>query len=136
MSTNYKMWAPKCAYPTCNNKVGYHKRYPKLDKTMGFKWKIACEDHRKVKKWEFDAWKVAVGCENADTRYGFKCTSTITGPEQIDVHHVDGNKHNSDPSNLERLCRNCHGRVTLENGDHRNRYTNAVTLNPDLFEVA
>ena len=60
MSTNYKMWAPKCAYPTCNNKVGYHKRYPKLDKTMGFKWKIACEDHRKVKKWEFDAWKVAL----------------------------------------------------------------------------
>ena len=136
MTTDYKMWAPKCAYPTCNNKVGYHKRYPKLDKTMGFKWKIACDDHRKIKKWEFDAWKIAVGCENADTRYGFKCTSTITGPEQIDVHHVDGNKHNGDQSNLERLCRNCHGRGTLENGDHQNRYTNAVPLNPDLFEFA
>lgn len=130
----YKLWAPKCAYPTCNNLVGYHKRFPKVDGTRGYKWKIACEPHRHAKKAEFDAWKMAVGCENSDTRYGFKCTSTITGPEQIDVHHRDGNRHNSDPNNLERLCRNCHGRITKENGDHLNRYTNALDLDPNLFE--
>lgn len=134
MTTDYKMWAHRCVYPGCINKVGYHKRYPKKNGTTGFKWKIACEEHRNAKKWEFDEWKMAAGCENADGHYGFPCTSTITSPSMIDVHHKDGNKHNSDESNIERLCRCCHGRVTVENGDHLNRYDNRVPLDPKVFE--
>jgi hypothetical protein len=131
----YKLFAPKCAYPTCNNLVGYHKRYPKVDGTRGYRWKNACEEHRGQKKHEFDKWKLELGCENSDARYGFKCTSTISRPAQIDIHHKDGNRYNTSENNLERICRNCHSRVTIENGDHLNRYTVTTYLNPKLFEI-
>ena len=31
-------------------------------------------------------------------------------PNARDVHHLDGNHLNNDPSNLERICRSCHNR--------------------------
>jgi len=131
----YKLFAPKCAYPTCLNLVGYHKRYSKQDNTRGYRWKNACEEHRGKKKHEFDKWKMELGCENSDARYGFKCTSTITSASQIDIHHKDGNRYNGSTDNLERICRNCHSRITVENGDHLNRYTVTTYLDPNLFEL-
>lgn len=41
---------------------------------------------------------------------------------QLDVDHIDGNKKNYDPSNLQTLCANCHRLKTLVNGDHLNNY--------------
>ena len=29
-------------------------------------------------------------------------------PRQMDVHHIDGNHRNNDPTNLKTLCANCH----------------------------
>ena len=39
-------------------------------------------------------------------------------PAQLDVDHIDGNRANSDPSNLQTLCANCHRLKTHLNGDH------------------
>lgn len=40
---------------------------------------------------------------------------------QLDVDHIDGNKNNSDPSNLQTLCANCHRLKTLINRDFDNK---------------
>jgi 5-methylcytosine-specific restriction endonuclease McrA len=54
---------------------------------------------------------------------------------QLDINHIDGNRHNADPSNLEVLCRNCHAIVTVEHEHHKNRYINEVSLNEALWEI-
>lgn len=36
---------------------------------------------------------------------------------QLDVDHIDGNKYNNDPSNLQTLCANCHRLKTHLNKD-------------------
>lgn len=36
------------------------------------------------------------------------CTTTIEDPCQLDVHHIDGNRRNNDPANLQTLCASCH----------------------------
>ena len=41
---------------------------------------------------------------------------------QLDVDHIDGNKHNNDPSNLQTLCANCHRIKTKLNKDNQRRY--------------
>ncbi|NDB84204.1 MAG: HNH endonuclease [Alphaproteobacteria bacterium] len=47
-------------------------------------------------------------CENVDGRLGFLCTSNILIEDQLEVDHIDTNKSNNDPSNLQTLCANCH----------------------------
>jgi len=135
MSSIAKLWAPKCVMDVCNNRVSYHKKYEKLGDTgPGFKWKSACDYHRGAGKPMFDAWKLSRGCENTDAHHGFICTSTITEPGQIDINHIDGDKRNTEPDNIECLCRVCHARVTVDNGHQHNRYNNQVFLPPELFE--
>jgi hypothetical protein len=130
----YKNHAPCCAYSDCKNKVGYHSQYRKVNGTLGFKWKRYCNDHRTIKKAVIDDWKMEKGCENVDGRYGFECTATIIAPEQLDIHHRDGNKHNNSQENLECICGNCHSVVTVQNGDHRNRYNNIVKWPDGIIE--
>ena len=38
---------------------------------------------------------------------------------QLDVDHIDGNKKNNDPSNLQTLCANCHRLKTKRNKDYK-----------------
>lgn len=49
---------------------------------------------------------------------GFKADHSC----QIDVDHIDGNRNNNEPSNLQLLCANCHRLKTIESGDHLRRY--------------
>ena len=123
----YKNYAPCCSYPGCINKVSYHKQWKKPNGTLGYKWKKFCDAHRTTKKASADDWKMAKGCENTDGRYGFVCTATIIAPEQLDVHHRDGDHRNDSQDNLECLCGNCHIVVTVQNGDHLNTYNNVAT---------
>ena len=136
-SIQHKLWAPKCTFAGCSNLVGYHKKYIKEDGTPGFKWKSACDHHRTDGKMEFDEWKIAVGCENSDGHYGFDCP--CQGAEltsgMVDVNHRNGNRKNNDPANLERLCRCCHGEVTIREQHHKNRYTNTAVLTTELWEL-
>lgn len=55
-------------------------------------WNKISMEYRTMKKWR---------CE--------KCgKDMINNTEPLDVHHIDGNKQNVSPSNLQALCRSCH----------------------------
>lgn len=41
---------------------------------------------------------------------------------QLDVDHIDGNKSNNDPKNLQTLCANCHRLKTWINKDWEQRH--------------
>jgi 5-methylcytosine-specific restriction endonuclease McrA len=102
-----------------------------------YNWKMFCEAHRDHEQLKpaVDNWKLAQGCSNVDAHHGFVCTSHITDSSQLDVNHIDGNRHNQDQDNLEILCKICHQRVTRDNKHHNNRYKNQVELDPNLFEI-
>ena len=40
---------------------------------------------------------------------------------QLDVDHIDGDRDNNDPNNLQTLCANCHRLKTHVNKDHLRR---------------
>jgi hypothetical protein len=40
----------------------------------------------------------------------------------LNVHHIDGNHFNNDPSNLLTVCPNVHGMITMHGEDYLNRY--------------
>jgi predicted nucleic acid-binding Zn ribbon protein len=41
----------------------------------------------------------------------YKCRFCATKSKSLDVHHIDGNKKNTDPNNLISVCRSCHRKV-------------------------
>ena len=128
-----KTWAPKCAHPDCNQPVGYHEKYIKQDGTPGAKWKTFCEYHRTVGKKERDTFiKSKGGCENRDSRLGWKCGDP--GTPSLTVDHWDGNKHNNNQDNLVVLCANCHNEKSKKFKDTIQRYTNYNTKFHDFFE--
>ena len=55
-------------------------------------------------------------CENPE------CTATIIHPRQLSVDHMDGDRNNNDPSNLQTLCLNCHAHKSFLNNDYVNKY--------------
>ena len=57
-------------------------------------------------------------CENIDSRFGFKCTTTIMIAAMLQVDHIDGNPSNNDITNLQTLCACCHVYKTLINRDY------------------
>ena len=128
-----KTWAPKCAHPECNQPVGYHEKYIKQDGTPGAKWKTFCEYHRTVGKRERDTFiKSKGGCENRDSRLGWKCGDH--GTPSLTVDHWDGNKHNNNQDNLVVLCANRHNEKSKKFKDTIQRYTNYNTKFHDFFE--
>ena len=127
-------YAPRCAYDGCSTRVGYHSIEKNSIGGSSVKWKNCCESHRDERKFEVDNWKLTTGCVNVDARYGFKCTATILYPEQLDINHIDGDRHNNDVSNKEILCKNCHAHVTIQNKHHLNRYEYTTHLPKELFE--
>ena len=47
-------------------------------------------------------------CENVDGRLGFICTTKIHNRTQLDIDHIDRDRDNNDPENLQTLCACCH----------------------------
>ena len=56
-------------------------------------------------------------CENIDERLGFKCVADITDSCMLEMDHIDGERWNNVPENVQTLCRNCHAYKTKYNGD-------------------
>jgi hypothetical protein len=49
---------------------------------------------------------------------------------QLDVDHIDGNRHNNDVSNLKTLCANCHRLKTFLNKENRWTKTSRHKIEP------
>ena len=135
------LWAPKCLLPICNTKVDYRDKKKNQNGSWSFTWNAFCRPHREKRKFEVDNWKLSQGCANAGVglgeNYGPPCTCSITKACQLDVHHKDGDHRNTDPSNVEVLCANCHRHLTQENGDHLNNTPlNETPLPGHLFDVS
>ena len=52
-----------------------------------------------------------------------KCGFVPEHPCQLDVDHIDGDKHNNEPSNLMTLCANCHRLKTHLSRDYDTYYS-------------
>ena len=72
-------------------------------------------------------------CENVDARLGFNCTYIIQDPDcQLGVDHIDGDKTNNDPENLQTLCANCHNYKTKMFRDSGVKKSHVPTLTAQL----
>ena len=71
---------------------------------------------------------------------GARCEMCGFVPEydcQLDVDHIDGDRNNNDPLNLQTLCANCHRAKTHEERDHLNSYDGEQAVDDgqtDLFD--
>jgi len=108
--------APKCSIQGCDNPA---------DNAGYGRFHSHCAPHHKAQyqnkngeKTKYKAFRKDY-CENIDARLGFVCTSTILHANwQIDVDHIDGDKTNHDPSNLQSLCKCCHAYKTMINEEN------------------
>tara|TARA_B100000287_G_C20358869_1_gene672932 strand:- start:289 stop:723 length:435 start_codon:yes stop_codon:yes gene_type:complete len=76
-------------------------------------------------------------CENIDERLGFKCVADITDSCMLEMDHIDGERWNNVPENVQTLCRNCHAYKTKYNGDMKNNRAVLYTdLNTKEYETA
>jgi len=73
---------------------------------------------------------------------GEQCVVCGTG-ENIQVHHIDGDRRNNDLENLAPVCPSCHGKIHSDNGeledwsskllpDHRRNRQKTIEITPDL----
>jgi len=75
------------------------------------------------RRWQ----RICSGCKDRSyTRHKKdKCELCGFQPEwkgQLDIDHIDGNRHNNDIENLQTLCANCHRLKTHISGDNGKRY--------------
>ena len=61
-------------------------------------------------------------CENQDGRLGFDCPVNLSDwglfLNCLDLDHIDGDHLNNVPGNVVTLCKMCHGRKSIEEGDN------------------
>ena len=68
-------------------------------------------------------------CENTDGRLGIVCEAKIEDTCMLEMDHIDSDKWNNVPDNIQTLCRNCHAYKTKHYGDSKN---NKSVLYTDL----
>ena len=74
-------------------------------------------------------------CSNEDGRLGFICKAEIVDWCQTELDHIDGEKLNNVPENIQELCRNCHAVKTKANGDSRNNKTKPIRSIEELQDM-
>lgn len=72
-------------------------------------------------------------CENIDGRLGVVCTASNLDSGQLELDHKDGDHNNDDPDNIQTLCKNCHSKKSIKNGDHRQQRQRLQPQPPQLF---
>lgn len=110
---------PKCANLQCHNptsKKGKHR-------DGWIIWRAYCsachQANRGLQSYAPEVVPVRKDyCENIDGRLGEVCEAKNLRPFQFDLDHVDGNKENTAPENLQTLCKNCHALKTMQEGDN------------------
>lgn len=77
-----------------------------------------------VQKWTCNSLKLKRGKQRKKrfrlTHLKDSCKVCGFIPEhicQLDIDHIDGNRENNDPDNLQTLCANCHRLKTFLSGD-------------------
>lgn len=85
------------------------------------RWKPRC---RQCHKAAFPLWRAGSGERGKRGRYRRyklgvcnRCGFVPEDPCQLDVDHIDGNRSNDAPDNLQTLCANCHRLKTKQSGD-------------------
>ena len=69
-------------------------------------------------------------CEHPDCRW----EKDTFEKYQLDLDHIDGDTFNTDPENFLTLCKNCHFKKSLENGDFkRGKYKSNIDVHNDFF---
>ena len=107
--SNHEQNIPTCDVPGCN-RPGQHKGQYRADGSPIYRKQCSkCHGIRyNLYGWRYRKYRLEY-CENIDSRLGFKCTTTILDTNyQLDVDHIDENKHNDNPKNLQTLCACCH----------------------------
>jgi hypothetical protein len=124
--------APPCLLPYCNKLVHYINKYKRKDNSNAYRWNTLCPYHLNTinGKAEVKNFKNEKGCEAQ--KVGFSCPGNH-GQYQLD--HIDGDKYNTDKSNIAVLCPNCHQRKTLANKDYNRRYKTGVSLPSYIWEI-
>jgi 5-methylcytosine-specific restriction endonuclease McrA len=82
----------------------------KSRKAISGRWRCAAVHKRKINKTYFP---YRIHKKDACELCNFKPVHS----SQLDVDHIDGNRKNNDPSNLQTLCSNCHRLKTYLNRD-------------------
>ena len=57
----------------------------------------------------------------AKKEYCERCFTVPDDKKLLDVDHIDNNKANNEPQNLQTLCKPCHRIKTIENGDYKRK---------------
>lgn len=91
------------------------------------RWSVYCHSHHEAVYSGKKVWVLHKKdkCELC----GFVAINQV----QLDVDHIDGNKDNNDPKNLQTLCANCHRLKTYLNKDWEMREDDFVASQLDLF---
>ena len=125
--------APKCCVEKCDNPAD-NSGYGRYHRHCSFHHK-ALYQNKNGEKTKYKAFRKDY-CENIDGRLGFACTSTIIQANwQIDVDHIDGDKTNHEPSNLQSLCKCCHAYKTMINEENLPVAKRKKTLLKQLDEM-
>lgn len=91
---------------------GTHYYKKKCNVCSGYKMANVSGSRRAYYKVAIDRKLELMACE--------MCGFNAVRPCQLDIDHIDGNKKNNDPSNLQILCANCHRLKTFENNENLN----------------
>jgi hypothetical protein len=110
----------------CNKrKVTYHKYRDTIyyDKT--------CANCRRKEKYGLLATQSNYKYIKYKKEICEKCNFIPEHSCQLDVDHIDGNRNNNNPSNLQTLCANCHRLKTFNNKEYLNDTNNKYEIEGD-----
>ena len=111
---HYKEFKPDCINDGCGSPV--HTR--KVNKNGTYDVRTECyKCHMGGRNRPGVTPHKKTYCENKDGRLGIWCEAKIEDSCMLEMDHIDGDRWNNVPKNVQTLCRNCHAYKTKYNGD-------------------